>query len=183
MKGVVFTEFIEMIEDLMGLEFTNKVIEDAQLENEGAYTAIGTYPSQDLLKLFESLGKHAENPQDKIEKGYGECLFYRLSMSFQNELAAHPGAFSFLLQFGDIVKRETLKLYPDAKMPAIYARLINSDSLEFRYTSSRKLGDMLEGFIFGCIGYFNENISVSREDLPSEGCDIRFVLQKNMAHE
>lgn len=183
MKGVVFTELIEMIEDLMGLAFTNRVIEDARLENEGAFTAIGTYPSQDLLKLFESLGKHAENPQDKIIKGYGECLFHRLSMSFQNELAAHPGAFSFLLQLGDIIKRETLKLYPDAKIPEIHARLISPHSLEFRYTSSRKLVDLVEGFICGCVGYFNENISITRGNLSSEGCDIRFVLQKNMPHE
>jgi hypothetical protein len=183
MKGVVFTELIEMIEDLMGLEFTNKVIEDARLENEGAYTAIGTYPTQDLLKLLESLSKHAENPQDKIVKGYGECLFYRLSFSFQNELVAHSSAFSFLLQLGDIIKREILKLYPDARTPAIKAQLINPDSMEFHYTSSLKLGDLAEGFIYGCIGYFNENISLTRENLPSEGCDIRFVLQKNMAHE
>ncbi len=178
MKGVVFTELIEMIEDLMGLEFTNRVIDDARLENEGAFTAIGTYPTQELLKLLESLSKHADNPQDKVLKSYGECLFYRLSESYQNELAAHPGTLSFLLQLGDIIKRETLKLNPNAKPPVIKAQLLSPDSLEFQYTSSKNLGELVEGFIFGCIGYFDENMHVTRADIPSESYSVRFVIQK-----
>ena len=179
MKGVLFTELIEMIEDLMGLEFTNKVIEDARLENEGAYTAIGTYSHQDLFKLLESFSKHAQNPQDKILIGYGECLFHRLSGSFQKELTAHPCAFSFILQLGGLIKMETLKLHPEAEMPTFYAQLLGADSMEFHYTSSRKLGDLVEGLLLGCIGYFNESISILREDLPAEGSRIRFFLQKN----
>lgn len=183
MKGVVFTEFIEMIEDLMGLEFTNKVIDDARLANEGAYTAIGTYPHQDMFKLLESLSKHAQNPQGKILKGYGECLFHRLSKSFQKELSAHPSAFSFLLQFGELIKMETLKLHPEADMPVFKTQLLGPDSMEFLYTSPRKLGDLVEGLILGCIGYYNENIRIVREDLPTEGSSIRFFLQKEAANE
>lgn len=183
MKGVLFTELIEMIEELMGLEFTNTVIEDARLDNQGAYTAIGTYPHQDMFKLLESLSKHAKNPQDKILKGYGECLFYRLSKSFQQELTSHPDTFSFLLQMGSIIKMETLKLYPQADLPTLYGQLLGPDSMEFHYASNRKLGDLIEGLLLGCIGYFNENISIKREDLPAEGSRIRFFLQKTAANE
>lgn len=178
MKGVLFTELIEMIEDLMGLEFTNKVIDDARLENGGAYTSIGSYPHQDMFKLLESLSRHAQNPQDKILKGYGECLFHRLSKSYQKELTAHPSAFSFLLQMGELIRMETLKLHPEADMPTFNAQLLGPDSMEFRYASSRKLGDLVEGLILGCVGYYNEKITLVREDLPAEGSCVRFFLQK-----
>lgn len=183
MKGVLFTEFIEMIEDLMGLEFTNKVIDDACLENGGAYTAIGSYPHQDMFKLLESLSKHANSPQDKILKGYGECLFHRLSPSFQKELTTNPSTFSFLLQFGDIIQMETLKLHPEASMPTFSARHLGPGTMEFHYTSPRKLADLVEGLLLGCISYFNENIKVVREDFPAEGSRVRFFLQKVAANE
>lgn len=188
MKGILFTELIEMIEDLMGLEFANKVIDDARLKNAGAYTAIGSYPYQDMFKLMESLSKHAESPQDKILKGYGECLFHRLSKSYQKELGENADTFSFLLQLENLLKQEIRKLHPKAEIPSFKARLLNSHSMEIHYSSIQKMGALemgalVEGFIIGCIGHFNEPIDMQREDLPTLGSNICFFLQKRAANE
>lgn len=43
MKGVVFTEFIEMVEGRFGLAMVDRIIEAAQLPSSGVYTAVGTY--------------------------------------------------------------------------------------------------------------------------------------------
>lgn len=67
MKGVLFTELIEIVEDLMGPAFASKVIDDARLKNTGAYTASGSCPYQDMFKLMETLKLHpgAEIPSLK----------------------------------------------------------------------------------------------------------------------
>ncbi|MBT8311465.1 MAG: hypothetical protein HKP23_01335, partial [Flavobacteriaceae bacterium] len=39
MKGIVFTEFLEMVEDKFGLEVVDTIIEKAELPSEGVYTA------------------------------------------------------------------------------------------------------------------------------------------------
>ncbi len=43
MKGVVFTEFIEMVEDQFSADMVDDIIDDAQPPSGGAYTAVGTY--------------------------------------------------------------------------------------------------------------------------------------------
>jgi len=43
MKGIVFTEFLELVENKFGLEMLDAIIEASNLESEGVYTRIGTY--------------------------------------------------------------------------------------------------------------------------------------------
>lgn len=183
MQGVIFTELIEMMEDLMGLDFTNKVIEDAHLDNEGAYTAIGTYPHQDMFKLMKSLSKYAGSSQENLLRSYGEYLFYRFSKPYAKELAESPNAFSFLQKLNDIVRMEVLKLDPKASVPLLSAKPIDVNTMEILYHSERKLGDLIEGLLTGCIGYYQEAIGIEREVLEPDGSRMKFLLRKKQANE
>ena len=183
MKGVLFTELIELIEELMGLQFTNKVIEDAQLENEGAFTAVGNYPYQELVKLLESLSSHAQNPKDTLLKSYGECLFHRLSPNYSLELSQYPDTFSFLQQLNNILRFEIFKLNPEAKLPRITTALSSPASMEVHYTSDKRLSELVEGLIVGCISHFDEPIELQREDLSPDRRNVRFLLHKKVAYE
>jgi len=42
MKGIVFTEFLDLVEEKFGMEMVDKIITQSELESEGAYTAVGT---------------------------------------------------------------------------------------------------------------------------------------------
>ena len=45
------------------------------------------------------------------------------------------------------------------------------------YLSKRHFADLAEGLIRGCARPFNENISITREQLPAdEGSRVRFIL-------
>ena len=59
MKGIVFTEFLELVEDKFGLEMVDKIISEAQLESNGTYTTIGTYSFSEMLQLLQNL--HLQN--------------------------------------------------------------------------------------------------------------------------
>lgn len=183
MKGVIFTELIEMMEDLMGLDFTNKVIEDARLENDGAYTAVGTYSQQDMFKLMQSLSKYAGNSQEKLLKSYGEYLFYRLSTTYAKELAESPHAFSFLQKLKAIIRMEVLKFAPKARVPLISTRLKDKNTLEVLYSANQNMSDLIEGIILGCIGYYQEAISIERELSQPDGSSVRFILKKEQQNE
>ena len=43
MKGVIFTEFLEMVESHFSPEMADRIITAARLPSGGAYTAVGTY--------------------------------------------------------------------------------------------------------------------------------------------
>ena len=44
MKGLVFTEFIEMMENDFGFEVADRVIENSDTISKGVFTGVGTYP-------------------------------------------------------------------------------------------------------------------------------------------
>ena len=41
MKGMVFIEFLELVEEKFGLEMVDNIIEQSNLESEGVYTLVG----------------------------------------------------------------------------------------------------------------------------------------------
>ncbi len=43
MKGIVFTGFLELVEDKYGLEMVDEIITNSNLESKGIYTSVGTY--------------------------------------------------------------------------------------------------------------------------------------------
>src|SRR5262245_35992633 len=51
MKGVVFTEFLEMVGAKFGEDMVDDVILACELPSGGAYTSVGTYDHQELFAL------------------------------------------------------------------------------------------------------------------------------------
>lgn len=47
MKGIIFTEFLEMVEDRFSPEIADRIIEASDLPSRGVYTAVGTYDHTD----------------------------------------------------------------------------------------------------------------------------------------
>ena len=57
MKGIVFTEFLEMVEETFGLETVDTIIENSNLPSEGIYTSVGTYDFNEMVSLITALHK------------------------------------------------------------------------------------------------------------------------------
>ncbi|MEL7340130.1 MAG: heme NO-binding domain-containing protein, partial [Bacteroidota bacterium] len=55
MKGIVFTEFLEMVEDTFGFETADNIVSQAELPSGGVYTAVGTYPALEMVSLVGKL--------------------------------------------------------------------------------------------------------------------------------
>ena len=46
MLGIVFTSLVDMLEENISPEFADEVLVEANLENDGAFTAVGYYHFQ-----------------------------------------------------------------------------------------------------------------------------------------
>ena len=82
MKGIVFTEFLEMVEQRFGLEMVDRIIDAAALDNDGAYTAVGTYPCRELLQLVGALAAATATPAPKLVRAFGHHLFGRFREAY-----------------------------------------------------------------------------------------------------
>ncbi|MEM0912514.1 MAG: heme NO-binding domain-containing protein, partial [Pseudomonadota bacterium] len=53
MKGIVFDEFTEMVEEVFGDDMLDDILDENadKLSSGGAYTSVGTYDHNDLVTL------------------------------------------------------------------------------------------------------------------------------------
>ena len=57
MKGIVFTEFLEMVEQKFGLEVLDQIIIESNLASGGIYTSVGTYDFIEMQSLIVKLSE------------------------------------------------------------------------------------------------------------------------------
>ena len=77
MKGVVFTELLELVEEKFGDEIADQIIEESDLPSGGAYTAVGTYDHQEIFQLVTQLSAKTNAPVPTLVKAFGQHLFGR----------------------------------------------------------------------------------------------------------
>jgi hypothetical protein len=182
MKGVVFTEFLEMVEDRFSPDVADRIIEDADLPSGGAYTTVGTYDHREMLELVAHLSRHTGVPAGDLVRAFGAHLFERFAVMFPQYFEGASSAFGFLSKIEDYIHIEVRKLYPDAELPRFQFDASRPDRLVVTYRSTRPFAALAEGLIRGCVVHYGESIEVETEDLSDgAGTAARFVLTRREA--
>lgn len=179
MKGMVFTEFIEFVEERFGLSTADDMIAGCDLPSGGAYTAVGTYDHRELVQMVGRLSGLSGKPGSELLRGFGSHLLKRFVVGFPAFFLDQTSVFGFLTRIDDTIHVEVRKLYPDAELPAFSYERPTPDQLVMIYQSHRAMADLAEGLIEGAIAYFGENVRVHREDLAGGGPQrTRFTLTR-----
>lgn len=181
MKGIVFTEFLDMVEDLFKIDTVDNIIENAgdALSTGGAYTSIGTYPHHEIIILVTHLSKETNLPVDKLVYTFGKHLLGRFYALYGHFFAEAETTFDFLESIENYIHIEVRKLYPDAELPTFVTNRLNNLQLVMDYSSDRAMGDLAEGLIQGTIEKYKEPITLVRENIEgTEGKQVRFILTK-----
>ncbi|MGI9507233.1 MAG: heme NO-binding domain-containing protein [Geminicoccaceae bacterium] len=164
MKGVVFTEFLEMVEDIFSPDIADQIVEEADLPSGGVYTAVGTYDHDEIVALVQNLSIETNLGVDELLHTFGKHLFGRFVEGYPVFFEGRQDAFKFLQSVEEYIHVEVKKLYPDADLPSVIASLESPDHLKIVYRSDRNMGDLAQGLIEGCIKHFDEPIAVLRSE-------------------
>lgn len=164
MKGIVFSEFNEMVEAQFSPELADRIIGEADLESGGAYTAVGTYPHEELVALVGRLSAHTGIAASALVKAFGQHLAGRFTQLYPGFFEGTRGTFDFLSSIEGHVHVEVRKLYPDAELPTFESTPHDDRHMTMRYQSRRPFADLAEGLILGCAAHFGERIAVQRHD-------------------
>ncbi|GGI84009.1 heme NO-binding domain-containing protein [Legionella impletisoli] len=175
MKGMIFTQFLTYVEQTFSYEMVDRIICQSHLKSKGAYTSIGTYDPEELMKLVHALSLATGTTEEQIIKMYGEYLFGYFIEKYPTFIKK-TNTFEFLCQVESHIHHAVKKYYPDSELPSIQCTLKSPDVLILNYSSSRPLADLAEGLIRGCIRFHNQPIEITREDLSSEKTKARFIL-------
>lgn len=177
MKGVVFTEFLEMVEDRFSPEIADRIIESSNLASRGAYTSLGTYDHAEMVRLVTQLSAATGIAPPALTHAFGKYLFSRFVALYPEVFEGVDSTYALLEKVEGTIHAEVRKLYPDAELPRFECNSSKPGRLTMIYRSPRGFADLAGGLIDGCIEHFGENIDVQQEDL-SEGrrTSVRFSL-------
>ncbi|MCP9766664.1 hypothetical protein EGI22_02005 [Lacihabitans sp. LS3-19] len=178
MKGIVFTEFLEMVEEGFGYEMVDKLLTESDLPSKGIYSAVGTYPHSEIITLVVNLHKNTQIPLSQLLEAFGEYLFNSLMKAYGHIFQNVNDAFAMLSSIETYIHVQVKKLYPDAQLPTFKVETISENQIIMYYTSERSMGDLAIGLINGCLKHYNESAEIVKEDLNESGSNVKFVITK-----
>jgi len=175
MKGIVFSEFADLVEEKFSPEMYDEIIMESDLPSGGAYTAVGTYEHAEMVQLVSKLSEKTAISVADLLYTFGEHLAERFASIYPIFFQEAGNVFDFMKSLNDHIHVEVLKLYPDADLPHFSFDDSNPDCLVLEYTSERGMADLANGLMNGAIAFYGENISVKM--IPLEGSKhVRFEL-------
>jgi hypothetical protein len=178
MKGIVFTEFLDLVEDKFGLEMVDKIISQSKLESEGIYTAIGTYSFSEMLQLVTNLSGNTGISTDDLLLVYAEHFFSVIETSYPGLLATYKDPIEMLGSIENHIHVEVQKIYPDAELPTFVVEEKTENSITMVYKSSRAMHHFGLGLMNKTFEHFNTEASIVLEKIKEDGTEVRFIVNK-----
>jgi hypothetical protein len=181
MKGVVFTEFLEMVESAHGILVVDSLTSISSLHDQGAYTSAGNYPHTDMLAMVGKLSQLINVPVDDLVITFGRYLFNSFHTHYKGFFEGVDNSLQFLEGIETVIHTEVRKLYPEASLPE-FECFSDESGLTMIYNSDKPFADLAEGLIIGCIDHFSENLVVSRSPgSTNDACSAVFRISKGAA--
>lgn len=178
MKGVVFCEFIEMVESQFGDEVVDEML-NTDLPSKGHYTSVGTYHFSEMITLTQRLSEQLNTPVADLLHAFGEYLYPRLVVAYPHITEQlHEDPFQMLMQLDRYIHVEVAKLYPDAQLPAFTHQVISDNELHLFYTSCRPMAKFAEGMLSGCAKAHDNSFHVELATADEHHTTAQFILKR-----
>lgn len=178
MKGLIFTEFMEMVESVWSLDMVDRIIEVSRVPSGGVYTSVGNYPHDEIVALVSALSAEIGTPTNELIRIFGDHLFGRFAKAYPRFFDGITDSFAFLSGIESIIHAEVRKLYPDADLPTFEVEA-ESNRLTLTYFSDHPFADLAQGLIEGCLKHFDCRATLDRVPAPNmPGAQARFILAR-----
>lgn len=179
MKGIIFTEFLDLVEDKFGLEMVDTIITQSQLESNGIYTSIGTYRFSEMLQLLQNLSTNTDIPIDDLLLTYAEHFFSVIEKNYPGLLDTYNDPIEMLSSIENHIHVEVKKIYPDAELPTFIVEKKTKNSLTMIYKSSRAMHHFGLGLMNKTFEHFNSSAEIVLEKIKEDGTEVKFIIKKH----
>lgn len=177
MKGMIFTEFLDMVGDQFGLAVKDRVIAAAGGAHDGAYTSVGNYDHREMVAMAVELSAATSLPLNALLIAFGEHVFGVFVRNYGHFFAEAKSAITFLSRIEDYIHVEVRKLYPDAELPSFSYPPCEPGQLVMEYSSPRPMAPFAEGLVRATVKHFGDPLTLKVEDISGgNGTAARFTL-------
>lgn len=177
MKGLLFTQLFDMVEQEYGYDLVDTLLLTTDLPSGGMYTPAGTYPPQEMSHLLTNLSQHTSKTRAILLQDYGRFMFKMFVVNYRHFIVSATDAFSFLSSV-DAIHVEVKKLYPEAELPGIFVTRLDKQTLHLVYHSRQMMADLAYGLIEGTLAHFNEKAVITQQGLNEDSSRVEFKIVK-----
>ena len=178
MKGIVFTEFLDMIDQTFSPDLCEEMVLSCDLPSGGAYTSVGTYDHKELITMVVQLSKMTNIEVPDLVHAFGQHLFRVFVKDFPIEIDMAEELFAFLDSVENVIHVEVRKLYPDASIPSLICHAVGPDSLQVDYKSRCPFSTLAEGLITESSKHFKTPIELKILSKSEAGDEASFLVKK-----
>ncbi len=179
MKGVIFTEFLDMVSQEMGQAGVEEVLNSLDLQSKGAYTAVGQYNYREFFSILGEFSDRLSITFEEMLNRFSSHIFSYFSDTYP-QFFEGVDLFQFLQNIDDYIHPQVRKLYPDAELPSFSSKL-DGGLLRLKYQSSRGLGLFAKGLILAAIEHFDEPVALEVKAGDNGQNSVEFQLIKTQA--
>ncbi|NLP59183.1 heme NO-binding domain-containing protein [Lutibacter sp. B1] len=180
MKGIVFTEFLDLVEEKYGIETVDEIIEKSNLPSKGIYTSIGTYDFSEMLSLLKHLSEHTNLSIDKLLLVYAEHFFSVLVNSYPELINQYINPIDMLSSIESHIHVEVKKIYNDAELPTFEVLEKSENTLIMIYRSSRAMHYFGLGLMKKTFEHFNSTATIKMDKINEKGTVVKFIINKDV---
>lgn len=176
MKGIILSEFVEFIEANLGEDIAQTIINDSKIESGGAYSRVGQYDYQELLKLLSQTVVETSNEANVLLQQFSDHLFMVFKRDYNIFFEGVSSAAEMLTQIDEHIHVEVKKLYPDAELPKFeYTK--EGRLLTLNYTSPRPLASVAHALVNACLKFFGDQERLLSSEIAKDECSAEFVIE------
>ncbi|TVZ27832.1 heme-NO-binding protein [Gillisia sp. Hel_I_86] len=176
MKGIVFTEFLEMVETLFGLETVDFIITESKLKSQGAYTSVGVYDFFEMQQLIIHLSEKTNISKEDLIYTYG-CYFFNTLLRIHPDIFKHYSSpFTMLASVQDHIHVQVKKLYPGADLPTFEVIKFKDDYLEMIYHSNNAMYMFAKALMDKTFEHYDQDSNITYIKLKEDGTKVRFLI-------
>ena len=178
MKGIIFTEFLDLVEEKFGLAMVDEIITQSNLPSEGIYTAVGTYEFSEMISLITNLSDNTKISTDDLLMVYSEHLFKALIKTHPNLVEHYKDPMSLLASIENHIHVEVQKLYPDAQLPTFDLVSRTENEMVMIYKSNKALYMLGKGLMQETFKLFKVEGDITFKKLKEDGTEVEFTITK-----
>ncbi|MFW2542294.1 heme NO-binding domain-containing protein [Primorskyibacter sp. 2E107] len=169
MKGLVFTELLEMADAAIGEDAVDEVLDGLVLSTGGAYSAVGSYPCSELFEIVAALSVRTGLPGELLQRQFGHWMFGRFVTGYPAFFAGKQTALEMLDAIESEVHLEVRKLYPGAELPRFETIVHTDGEMVLDYRSPRPLMAFCRGLVEACVAHFGEPMEITETRERKDG--------------
>ncbi len=176
MKGIILSEFVEFIEQELGEDIAQTIIDNSEVESEGAYSRVGLYDYQELIQLLTHTVTETDTEASILLARFSDHLFMVFKRDYSLFFEGVSSAAAMLKQIDDHIHVEVQKLYPDAELPTFnYTQ--DGTVLTLTYHSPRPLALVAHALVGACLKYFGGHEKLLNSRIADDHKSAQFTIQ------